>query len=328
MCFGCGGDRDPASGRRWAGSRRARRPADRDLRQSAPRGSARDSHRRRAGSEAEQQPLLPGRSRPPRGDPAAVTVSRWAGLVGLVAGKGHEEVQVVGDQRLRSPIVSSSNAPSPISAASKGADRCSTTCSIRCTSNTRCSTSSATSPSGPRARSSPRSCWRCCWPAIHRHPATPVGGPEHPRGRTPEPSGQGGNTHHGRPVDPLHPGRTHAAVGEPRELLRLDRNRGDGRIRHHRFRRRLPESTSATQPGAVGARQAAPSGGRRDSRRSPAPGDADRRCLRTDADLSLLQRTGDQSRAAVHSVRRLRAGRRVERGQPHRRPRQSGVAAR
>ena len=96
VVFGCGGDRD-AGKRPMMGAIAARsgRPGHRHRRQSAQRGPGGDPRRDPAGGARRDRDR-----RPARGDPAPSIADLRRGDVLLIAGKGHETGQIVGEQVL------------------------------------------------------------------------------------------------------------------------------------------------------------------------------------------------------------------------------------
>ena len=99
--FGCGGERD--RGKRSEMGRIAARAADaahRHRRQSARRGSAADRRRDHAGHRRRRRRGTRARdSRSRAGDPRGARARPRASDVVLVAGKGHEDYQLVGGER-------------------------------------------------------------------------------------------------------------------------------------------------------------------------------------------------------------------------------------
>ncbi len=113
--------------------------------------------------------------------------------------------------------------------------------------------------------------------------------------------------------------------GDLTEPLGVGRDDDHAPVRRHRLPRRLPQGrraarTSACAPGrSSGSRSSSACRGRgRDPpRRRPRP-------ARRRAHVAVLQERAARPRLALRPVRRLRAGRLLQRGQPDRRPRRSG----
>ena len=74
--------------------------------------------------------------------------------------------------------------------------------------------------------------------------------PDHPSGRTAVAPRQGRHADDGRAADSDRGGRADAAVGGSLEPVHLDRRAGDGRLRHGRVPRRLPEDHPPLAPRA------------------------------------------------------------------------------
>ena len=138
-----------------------------------------------------------------------------------------------------------------------------------------------------------------------------------------EPPPEGRHADHGRAADSDGGARADAAVGGPDERLRLDRGADDGGLRRDRLRGRLPEDRPPIAPRAAAALQDDLPGADRDGGRRHAARAGARRAVQHAARLPVLQAADSRPRLGVSAVRGVRARRRVERGEPDRRPRRA-----
>ena len=118
-------------------------------------------------------------------------------------------------------------------------------------------------PERARAQPAPRT-------LVHRPAAAIPDRPGRAPGRSVEPQGQGRHADDGRPADSDGGVRADAALGEPDQPVRLDRDSVHGRVRRDWLRGRLPEDHAAQPPRPVRALQAAVAGDRVDRRRAGA----------------------------------------------------------